>query len=57
MKETRKKPWSIEAETMNQQYMELSAINVMMVFPIMMNARRQSGKHSAIRLTQKKLRN
>lgn len=57
MKEARKKPWNIEAETMNQQYMELSAINVMMVFPIIMNARSQSGKHFAIRLTQKKLQN
>ena len=36
----RQKPWYIEVVNMNQQYMELSAINVMMVFPIMMNARR-----------------
>ena len=49
MMEIRRKPWSIEAVNMNLQYMELSAINVMMVFPIMMIARRQSGKYSAIR--------
>lgn len=38
--EARLKPWNIETVNMNPQYMELSAIIVMMVSPIMMNVRK-----------------
>jgi len=40
MKEARQTPWNIEVINMNPRYRELSAIIAMMVFLIMMNARR-----------------
>jgi len=49
MRKARQKPWNIEAINMNPRYMELSAIIVMMVFPVMMKERKQNGKYFAIR--------